>query len=281
MNWGKWGAGFSTQSYLKLIEQCLEIGITTFDHADIYGHYTTEAEFGAALKNNHSLRDRIQLITKCGICLVTANRPKNKIKHYNTSKQYILDSVDQSLQNLNTDHIDLLLIHRPDPLMDPHELASAFSLLLESGKVKKVGTSNFTPTQLSMLHSIFPVEFNQIEASIIHTKPFFDGTIDISIEKGIGVQAWSPLGGGKISEDSDDERYRKIIALARMLGEKYDVSFDQILLAWIMKHPARISPVIGSTKTHRIKAASESVQIELTSEEWHMLLRASHGSDVP
>ena len=281
MNWGNWGAGFSTQSYLQLIEECIEIGISTFDHADIYGHYTTEAEFGAALKNNHSLRSQIQLITKCGICLVTANRPNHKIKSYNTTKQHILESVENSLRNLNTDYIDLLLIHRPDPLMDPHEIASAFASLLETGKVKKVGTSNFTASQLSMLHAIFPLAVNQIELSILNTKPFYDGMTDVAIEKNIGVQAWSPMGAGKLSKDSEDERCRRVVAMATILGEKYGVSFDQILLAWIMKHPSNISPVIGTTKLERIKSSNDAQKVAMTSEEWHMLLRASHGSDVP
>ncbi len=281
MNWGKWGAGFTTESYLSQIEQCLEIGITTFDHADIYGHYTTEAEFGQALKHNTSLRDQLQLITKCGICLTTPNRPNHKIKSYNTSKSHIIFSVEQSLSNLNTDYIDLLLVHRPDPLMDPHEIAETFSILIESGKVKQVGTSNFTASQLSMLHTIYPVAVNQIETSILCTKPFYNGITDISIEKNISVQAWSPMGAGKITLGTEDEQCRRIVSMANILGEKYGVTFDQILLSWLMKHPAKISPVIGTTKLDRIKSAFDAQQVEITNEEWHMLLRASHGADVP
>ena len=281
MNWGKWGAAFSTDSYLKQIEDCLEIGINTFDHADIYGHYTTEAEFGQALKHQSSLRHQLQLITKCGICLVTPNRPEHKIKSYNTTKEHILISVENSLRNLNTDHIDLLLIHRPDPLMDPYEIAEAFSSLIESGKVKQVGTSNFTASQLSMLNSIYPVSVNQIEASILHTKPFYNGVTDLSIEKNISTQAWSPMGAGKITLDTEDEQCRRVVSMANILGEKYGATFDQILLAWLMKHPAKISPVIGTTKIDRIKSAFDAIELDMTNEEWHMLLRASHGADVP
>ena len=281
MNWGKWGTGFSTQSYLSQIEQCIEIGITTFDHADIYGHYTTEAEFGEALKLKPVLRDKIQLITKCGICLVTPNRPNHKIKSYNTSKEHILSSLDQSLNNLHTDHVDLLLIHRPDPLMNPYEIAEAFSILIESGKVKQVGTSNFTASQLSMLHAIYPVSVNQIEASILHTKPFYNGVTDLSIEKKISIQAWSPMGAGKITLDTEDEQCRRVISMANILGEKYGATYDQIILAWLMKHPSIISPVIGTTKLERIQSAYDALSIEISNEEWHMLLRASHGADVP
>jgi predicted oxidoreductase len=281
MNWGKWGVGFSTDSYLKQIEDCLEIGINTFDHADIYGHYTTEAEFGQALKHRSSLRHQLQLITKCGICLVTPNRPEHKIKSYNTTKEHILISVENSLRNFNTDHIDLLLIHRPDPLMDPYEIAKAFSSLIESGKVKQVGTSNFTASQLSMLNSIFPVSVNQIEASILHTKPFYNGVTDLSIEKNISIQAWSPMGAGKITLNTEDEQCRRVVSMSNILGEKYGATFDQILLAWLMKHPANIAPVIGTTKIDRIKSAFDAIELDMTNEEWHMLLRASHGADVP
>lgn len=280
MNWGKWGVGFSTQSYLSQIQGCLEIGITTFDHADIYGHYTTEAEFGEALKNNSSLREQIQLISKCGICLVTPNRPTHLIKSYNTSKKHILLSVEQSLRNLNTDYLDLLLIHRPDPLMDPHEIASAFSILIETGKVKQVGVSNFTASQVSMLHAIFPISVNQIEASVLKTSSFTDGSTDISLEKNIAIQAWSPLGAGKLTFDTEDERSRRVISMANILGEKYGVTYDQILLAWLMKHPSRIYPIIGTTRLDRAQLAFDAVQIEMSNEEWHMLLRASHGKDV-
>ena len=281
MNWGKWGVGFSTESYLSQIQQCIEIGISTFDHADIYGHYTTESEFGKALKQNSSLREKIQLISKCGICLMTPNRPQHQIKSYDTSRKHILHSVENSLNNLNTDYLDLLLIHRPDPLMDPHEIAEAFSILKASGKVKEVGCSNFTASQLSMLHSIYPVSVNQIEASILYTKPFYNGVTDLSIEKKISIQAWSPLGAGKITLNTEEEQSRRIVAMATILGEKYRATFDQILLAWLMKHPANISPVIGTTKIDRIKSAYDALKLELSNEEWHMLLRASHGADVP
>ena len=217
MNWGKWGVGFSTESYLSQIQQCIEIGISTFDHADIYGHYTTESEFGKALKQNSSLREKIQLISKCGICLMTPNRPQHQIKSYDTSRKHILHSVENSLNNLNTDYLDLLLIHRPDPLMDPHEIAEAFSILKASGKVKEVGCSNFTASQLSMLHSIYPVSVNQIEASILYTKPFYNGVTALSIEKKISIQAWSPLGAGKITLNTEEEQSRRIVAMATFL----------------------------------------------------------------
>ena len=281
MNWGQWGAKFNTQLYLSQIKKSLELGIYTFDHADIYGHYTTEEEFGAALKLDPSLRSRMQIITKCGICMLTPNRPLHQIKSYDTSKTHILSSVEQSLINFNTDYIDLLLIHRPDPLMNPHEIAEAFTLLKQSGKVKHFGVSNFSTSQFSALHNIFPLEVNQVELSIIHTKPFYDGITDQCIDKKIIPQAWSPMGAGKIHLDAEDEKSRRILSMATIIGEKYNASFDQVLIAWLMKHPAGIVPVLGTTKIDRLKAALEATSIEMTREEWHMLLRASNGFDVP
>lgn len=281
MNWGQWGAKFSTQQYLSHIKKNLEAGVYTFDHADIYGHYTTEEEFGNALKLDPSLRSKMQIITKCGICMVTPHRPLHQIKSYNTSKTHILSSVEQSLSNFQTDYIDLLLIHRPDPLMDPYEIAEAFMVLKQSGKVKHVGVSNFTASQFAMLHHIYPLEVNQIELSIIHTRPFYDGVTDQCIEKKVTPQAWSPMGAGKIHLDAEDERSRRIISMANILGEKYNASFDQILIAWLLQHPSGIVPVLGTTKIERVQAAMEANSIEMTHEEWHMLLRASNGFDVP
>lgn len=281
MNWGQWGAKFSTQQYLSHIKKNLEAGVYTFDHADIYGHYTTEEEFGNALKLDPSLRSKMQIITKCGICMVTPHRPLHQIKSYNTSKTHILSSVEQSLSNFHTDYIDLLLIHRPDPLMDPYEIAEAFMVMKQSGKVKHVGVSNFTTSQFEMLHHLFPLEVNQIELSIIHTKPFYDGVTDQCMLKKVIPQAWSPIGAGKIHLDAEDERSRRIISMAKILGEKYNASFDQVLIAWLLHHPSGIVPVMGTTKIERMQAAMEANSIEMTHEEWHMLLRASNGFDVP
>jgi predicted oxidoreductase len=213
--------------------------------------------------------------------MVTPHRPLHQIKSYNTSKTHILSSVEQSLSNFHTDYIDLLLIHRPDPLMNPHEIAEAFMVLKQSGKVKHFGVSNFTTSQFAMLHHLFPLEVNQIELSIMHTKPFYDGVTDQCIEKKVTPQAWSPMGAGKIHLDAEDERSRRIISMAQILGEKYNASFDQVLIAWLLHHPSGIVPVLGTTKIERLQAAMEANSIEMTHEEWHMLLRASNGFDVP
>ena len=281
MKWGKWGAHFNTMDYRSMIEECLETGVTTFDHADIYGNYTTEAEFGLAIKEEPALRNQMQLITKCGICMVAPNRPMHQIKHYNTSFQHIIESVEHSLQNLHTDYIDLLLIHRPDALLDPTEIAEAFNRLKTSGKVLHFGVSNFSADQTQLLHSFFPVEVNQVEISILHTDALYNGVLDQCIRENILPQSWSPLGGGILSGIADDDRSRRIMAVADILGEKYAAGFDQILLAWLMKHPAGIIPVLGTTKADRIRNALLAKAIDLTHEEWYMLLRAATGHEVP
>lgn len=280
MNWGIWGVRYDSNGYLGMIEKCIEAGVTTFDHADIYGSYTTESEFGTALRISPSIRNRIQLITKCGICLVSPNRPTHQIKHYNTSSDHIIKSAEQSLKNFHTDHLDMFLIHRPDPLLDPEEVAKAISMLKQSGKVLHFGISNFTASQTTLMHQYHTIETTQVEISILHTEAIHNGLLNLCISKGISVQAWSPLAGGKLHSDPDDERYRRILAVAGILSEKYQSNPDQILLAWLMQHPSGISPVVGTTRLERIHSAVKACDIHMTREEWFMLLRASSGREV-
>jgi predicted oxidoreductase len=279
MNFGIWGAKFSSQDYLTMVEKCLEYNVTTFDHSDIYGHYTVEDEFGKALAGRSSIRDQIQLITKCGIKLVTPNRSEHQIKSYDTSRDHIIRSVENSLRNLDTNYIDLLLIHRPDPLMNPNEIAEAFNSLKTQGKVLNFGVSNFTASQADMVHQVFPIIVNQVEISIIKLSCFTDGTLDYCIKEKMIPMAWSPLGGGKFFVEEDD-RNKRIIAVSQWLAEKYSVSPEQILLAWLIKHPSGILPVLGTAKHERIRLAMEATKLDITREEWFMLWRASTGKEV-
>ena len=279
MKWGAWGAKFSTKDYLLMIQTCLEHNISTFDHADIYGHYTVEEEFGQALLLDTSIRKKIQLITKCGIQMLSTNRPDHKIKSYNTSKQFIITSVENSLKNFNTDYIDLLLIHRPDPLMEPVEIAEAFTILKQQGKVLQFGVSNFTPSQIDMIHNVFPLVANQVEISILKLDSFTDGTLDYCQKQKIIPMAWAPLGGGNIF-NAEDERSKRVIAVSQLLSEKYNVLPEQILLAWLLKHPSKIKPVLGTAKHERIKLALEATRINLLREDWFVLWRASTGDEV-
>jgi predicted oxidoreductase len=280
MKWGAWGRQLNTQQMLRLIEQGVELGVSTFDHADIYGHYTTEAEFGAALKLQPALREKMQIITKCGINLVTPNRPRHKIKSYDTSATHIVQSVERSLKHLHTDYIDLLLIHRPDLLLNPDEVAETFSNLRQAGKVKYFGVSNFSPGQFAMLNSSIELVTNQVEASLLHLDPFTDGTFDQCLQHRIKPMVWSPLGGGAIFNETKDERVLRIRRTAHQLAQKHNAGLDQILLAWLLRHPARLFPVLGTARVKRMEAAVAALRIELTREEWYELWQASTGAEV-
>ncbi|PLR79657.1 oxidoreductase [Bacillus canaveralius] len=272
----------SKEETLKLAEQCLELGITTFDHADIYGNYSCERLFGEALALKPSLRDSMQLVTKCGIKLRSSKRPEHTIKHYDTGKEHIIASVHQSMENLQTDYIDVLLIHRPDPFMDPHETAEAFYQLKQQGKVRHFGVSNFTPAQFNMLSSYldFPLVTNQVEISAVHLDTFADGTIEHCLEHRIAPMAWSPLAGGRIFSAEDDRALRVRQALQEVGEELGEDSLDKLLYAWLINHPARIIPLAGSGKIDRIRQAAEAVEIKLTRQQWFKIYTASLGKDV-
>jgi len=276
MSWGKWGKQFSKQEMIAQIQLTLEAGITTFDHADIYGDYTTEQEFGSAFVQSGIKRESIQLISKCGIQLVGKTR-KTKTKHYNTSKEYIVWSVEQSLKNLQTDYLDLLLIHRPSPLMDPNEISEAIHTLKESGKILDFGVSNFTPAQMDLLCTENLIEWNQIECSLTQSEAMFNGTINHMMQNQIGVMAWSPLGS---FFKNDNPQKTRLKPLMKKMCEIYNASEDQILLAWLLKHPAQIHPVVGTTQASRLKDVLDSLKIKLTLQDWFLLLEASLGHEV-
>jgi predicted oxidoreductase len=278
MRWGVWGENFTTQQYEQIINQCLEIGLNIFDHADIYGHYTTEADFGNALKGNTNLRTQIKIITKCGINMLTPNRPHHAIKSYDTSAAHLTKSVEQSLQNFHTDYIDTLLIHRPDLLIDVEEVAATISALKKSGKIKTFGVSNFTTSQVALLHKYIPVEHNQVEISVTNLTAFDNGVLDQCQLENIEAQSWSPMGNGLFTENT--EQHNRILAEATSLSKAYNCSVNQILLAFLYVHPSQIAPVIGTTKFDRILEAKKAMEIELKREDFYKLWSASTGKEV-
>lgn len=277
MSWGNWGKQFSTQEIIAQLDLTLEAGITTFDHADIYGDYTTERQFGKAFSESKVERESIQLISKCGIQYVGESRD-NQIKHYNYSKEYILWSVEKSLKDLRTDYLDLLLLHRPSPLMQPDEIAEAIESLKEQGKILDFGVSNFTPSQVDLIGSKSLISVNQVEFSLTQHSAMHDGTLDQLLQKGITPMSWSPL--GTIFREENDATFR-IKEVLEGLIKKYNATDDQILLAWILKHPSGVHPVIGTTNQQRIKNAVKAVDINLELEDWFSLLVAYQGHKVP
>ncbi|MBM7648584.1 putative oxidoreductase [Bacillus ectoiniformans] len=274
---------YSKEQTLDLIEHCLDQGITTFDHADIYGSYTCEALFGEALALKPELREKMEIVTKTGIKLKSKNRPAHTIKQYDTSKEHIVSSVNQSLKNLQTDYIDVLLIHRPDPFMNPAETAEAFLELKQSGKVRHFGVSNFKQSQFAMLQSYldFPLVTNQIELSAYQLENVEDGTLDLCQEKRIAPMAWSPLAGGKIFSADDEKAVRlreKLVEIQKDTGAN---GIDQVLYAWLLAHPASIIPIVGSGKKERIDHAVQALDVHLNREQWFDILQTSMGHEVP
>lgn len=280
MRLGTWGAKYDTAQYQTFIEECLALGIQDFDHADIYGDYSTEGEFGAVLKGNASLRDQIRLITKCGIKMVSSNRADHKIKSYDLGRTHIERSVEQSLKNLETDRLDVLLLHRPDVLIDPYEIAETFYQLREQGKVLHFGVSNFTTAQFRSLNAVFPLITNQIEVSVTHLDAFLDGTINQCLDHHIQPMAWSPLGGGGLFVKTEDEKTKRVQEQLQQLASKYNCGVDQLLYAFVLKHPSGIVPVLGTSKIDRIRSAVEALQIDLSKEDWYKLWTASTGEEV-
>jgi predicted oxidoreductase len=281
--WRLAGWNKSASQIRATIDFCIEQGITTFDHADIYGEYTCEQLFGAALAGAAVDRSRIQIVTKCGIKLVSPNRPSHRIKSYDTSCSHILACVDNSLKCLRTDYIDLLLIHRPDPLMDPEEVNKAFVTLRDKGKVRHFGVSNFLPSQFEMLASKLevPLVTNQIEYSVMQLAAHADGTIDLCQKLGIRPMAWSPLGGGKLFRQDSTQAATLRETLSGIGDSIGGAEIDQVALAWILRHPVQFAVVLGTGDTARIAKAIEALDIPLSREQWFDVWRTSMGRDVP
>lgn len=277
MTWGSWGKQLQKESMIDLMHHCIANQITTFDHADIYGAYTTEADFGTAFAESGIEREDIQLISKCGIQYMCDKRP-NKVKHYNYSKEYIIWSAENSLLNLKTDYLDVLLLHRPSPLMQPDEIAEAISILKQQGKIKDFGVSNFTASQVALISNRLEVSVNQIEFSLTQHQAMHDGTLDDMMRNNILPMAWSPLGSTFKNDTDQTQRIKKQLS---ELKETYNATEDQLLLAWILKHPSKTHPVIGTTSKERISNAAKALTIDLDLEDWFLMLVASQGHKVP
>ncbi len=278
MNWGVWDKNLNTNEFTHLINLFIENGITTFDHADIYGGYTTEASFGKALTESKIDRKKIQLITKCGIQYTSENRPNNSIKHYEYSKDYIIWSAENSLKNLQTDYLDVFLLHRPSPLMQADEIAEAVSKLKADGKILSFGVSNFTPFQTELLRQKTEISFNQVQFSATHYEAMLDGSFDYMQVHNIKPMAWNPL--GTVFRENTDQTFRLRQLLAKLV-EKYHIGSDIILLAWIMQHPTGISPVAGTVNSGRIQQLMKAKSLVLDKQDWFAIWTESMGNRVP
>lgn len=280
--YGMWRLGddsdTSTAHVEAKINACLEQGITTFDQADIYGGYAAEGILGQAIKANPALRAQMEIVTKCDIVAPMGRYADKRVKYYDTSRAHILSSVDTSLQEMAVDHIDLLLIHRPDPLMDHRETGAALDEVVASGKVRAVGVSNFRPWDWELLQSAMktPLATNQIEISLSEIRPFTNGDLAFHQRQDHPLMAWSPLGGGGLMTSSGGVADR-LEAIASQQG----VDRAAVAIAFLLRHPAHILPVLGTNNLDRIKRASDALKVDLDRETWFSLYEAALGQEVP
>lgn len=278
--YGMWRLGddadTSTDHIRNKISACLDQGITTMDQADIYGGYEAEEILGTAL--TPELRKQIEIVTKCDIVAPAGRYADAKVKHYDTSREHILASVEHSLRLMKIDHIDLLLIHRPDPLMDHHETGSALDDVVKSGKVGAVGVSNFRPWDWDLLQSAMkePLVTNQIEISLLHNEPFTNGDIAFHQKNGQPPMAWSPLGGGALF----DTRLSGLHNALQEIATAHETDTAAVAIAWLLAHPARILPVLGTNNLDRIARIGDAAKIQINRETWFDLYTHALGHEV-
>ena len=280
--YGMWRLADDSDTSVKHVDAkinaALDQGITTFDQADIYGGYTAEAVMGAAMKANPSLRQRMEIVSKCDIVIDAGRHSGARVKHYNTTAAHINASVDASLSEMGIDEIDALLVHRPDPFMDHHETGAALDALVDAGKVRAVGVSNFRPWDWNLLQSAMrhPLVTNQIELSLKHIAPFTNGDLAFHQQHGHVVMAWSPLGGGDLMTASNELTHR-LDNIAKRSG----VDRAAVATAFLLAHPAKITPVLGTNNLERISSISAAETVQLDRQDWFYLYEAALGSEVP
>jgi predicted oxidoreductase len=273
MRWGCWGARMSTQQYADTISKWLECGVNEFDLANLYGDYSCEKEFGAALKHLEIPRSSVTLISKMGIENPSVLRG-NTVKHYNYSKEHITSCVERSLRDLQTDYLDVLLLHRPSPLLEVSEVVDAISDLISSGKIKSFGVSNFLPEQLDWLGKYVQIDHNQISFSLNDYSSMENGHLEAFSSRELNVSAYSPIlnlvnASQELNETLDD------------FAEKYNVSMAAVSVAWVLKHPLVASCVIGTSRIDRILEVRRALDIDLELQDYFKLWEAARGTRVP
>ena len=266
-----------TKSVTDKINLCLDQGITTFDQADIYGDYSAEAIFGVALKEDKSLRSKIEIVTKCGIVAPCGKYADVPVKYYDTSKKHIDASVNASLKNMNIDYIDMLLIHRPDPYMDHNETGQALDTLIKSGKIGAVGVSNFKPYDWELLQSsmVNKLHTNQIELSLQSIDAFSNGDVAFHQKNASPIMAWSPLGGGKLMIESN-----QLTNKMDQIGSHYNVDRAAVAISFLLSHPANIIPIMGTNNIDRISRISDALKVKMDRITWFELYTAALGREV-
>jgi predicted oxidoreductase len=273
MRWGSWGAKFSTQQYAETISKWMECGVNVFDLANLYGDYSCEKEFGEALKSMGASRSSVSLISKMGIESPSVDRV-NVVKHYDYSKEHIVRCTEQSLRDLQTDYLDVLLLHRPSPLVEVQEVAEAISDLIASGKIKSFGVSNFLPEQVDWLAKQVKVEHNQISFSLNDFASMENGHLEAFALRALNVSAYSPiLNLTNASQELNDT--------LNILSEKYNVTKETVSVAWVLKHPLVASCVIGTSRIDRILEVRRALDVDLELQDYFKLWEAARGTRVP
>ena len=273
----------SAQDINRRLHLCRDLGITTIDGAEIYGGYAQEAALGAAMALTPGLRDSLELVTKSGIYVPHSTAPGRRVAHYDVTAQRLTTCVDAALKRLGTDRIDVFLVHRPDWLTSIDDTASGLNALVASGKIRSAGVSNYSPAQYAALNSRMdqPLVTNQVEFSLLHMDPIFDGTFDQMQAERVQPMAWSPLAGGRLF-DRNTEAAQRLANEAALIAPKYgNASLEQLAYAWIMAHPSRPVPVIGTNRIDRIESAAKAATIILEREDWFGLWVAAKGHGIP
>jgi len=286
MLYGTWrilGNQPTPQEINRRLQVCLELGITTVDTAEIYGLYEVERALGEALALSPGLRNKLEIVTKAGIYIPCKHHPERRTAHYNASGPRMVKSLEKSLRFLGTDHVELLLVHRPDWLTRADDTARGLNQLLREGKIQAAGVSNYSAAQFDLLNSHMeqPLATNQIEFHILHMEPIDDGTLTQCEKAGIAPMAWSPLAGGRLFDPSNEAAQRIANAAAGMAARYNGASVEQLAYAWILAHPSRPLPIIGTNRVERIHSAASAVDIELDREDWYALWEAAQGRRVP
>jgi predicted oxidoreductase len=268
---------------LALLKECLDCGITTIDTAEIYGGYRVEELTGAALALDAGVKARMEIITKAGIYVPNAFHPDRRFAHYNASAARLVKSAEKSLRLLGVDTLDCFLVHRPDWVASIDDTAAGLNQLIRDGKIRSAGVSNYSAGQFAALSSRMdhPLVTNQVEFHPFHMDPIYDGVFDQCQEKRLRPMAWSPMAGGRIFAEGDADAARLRAACGEMSGRYGGASVDQLVLAWIMAHPSRPMPVLGTAKAARVRAAAGAAALALTREDWYGLWEAAKGHRIP
>lgn len=272
----------TAQDINRRLNLCADLGMTTIDTAEIYGGYRVEAALGEALALSPGLRDRLQIVTKAGIYLPGPNHSERAVAFYDASGARLIASVERSLQKLRTDRVELFLIHRPDWLTAAEDSAEGLNALVRSGKIASAGVSNYSPSQVAALNLCLdrPIATNQVEFSLLHMAPTTDGTFDQCQREGFRPMAWSPLAGGRLF--GDDAAGQRLAAAAAAIGERTNgASLEALAYAWVMAHPSKPMPVVGTNRIERIESAARAASLTLERHDWFQLWTAATGHAIP